>query len=263
MDAIAIDVGAALAATLVVLVLGAALVAALTGVERSRVIVSAAVRATVQLGLVSLVIAAVVKSAGWTALFLAFMFCVAVLTSARRITRSRAGLWTAVPLAAGVVPVVTLLVLTGVLPTEGITLVPIAGILLGAGMVATSLAGRRLLDELRQRWDEVEAALSLGAQPRVAFGLVARPVAREALVPTLDQTRTVGLVTLPGTFVGLLLGGASPLEAGAAQLLVLVSAVAVQVVAVAVTVELVTRGYLRRPADYGDIRRRRRHVKHP
>jgi len=31
-----------------------------------------------------------------------------------------------------------------------------------------------------------------------------------ALVPGLDQTRTVGLVTLPGAFVGVLLAGASP-----------------------------------------------------
>ncbi|MFI6743032.1 ABC transporter permease [Nonomuraea sp. NPDC050451] len=29
-------------------------------------------------------------------------------------------------------------------------------------------------------------------------------------MPALDQTRTVGLVTLPNAFVGMLLGGASP-----------------------------------------------------
>jgi putative ABC transport system permease protein len=73
---------------------------------------------------------------------------------------------------------------------------------------------------------------------------VLRPAAATALVPPLDQTRTVGLVTLPGAFVGVLLGGGSPLEAGAAQLLVLVGLLGTQVVAVWTVVELVARGRL-------------------
>jgi putative ABC transport system permease protein len=52
----------------------------------------------------------------------------------------------------------------------------------------------------------------------------------------------VGLVTLPGAFVGMLLGGASPVEAGAAQLFVPVALMAVQVVAVALVLELFARG---------------------
>ena len=64
----------------------------------------------------------------------------------------------------------------------------------------------------------------------------------------MDQTRTVGLVTLPGAFVGMLLGGATPVQAGAVQLLVLVLLLAVETVAVAVTVELVCRDRIRRAA---------------
>jgi putative ABC transport system permease protein len=71
---------------------------------------------------------------------------------------------------------------------------------------------------------------------------IARPAASTALVPGLDQTRTVGLVTLPGAFVGMLLGGASPVMAGAVQLFVLVALLAVQAVSVAVVLELVARG---------------------
>ena len=79
---------------------------------------------------------------------------------------------------------------------------------------------------------------------REGVGLVARPAAALALVPGLDQTRTVGLVTLPGAFVGVLLAGASPLQAGAAQVLVLVALMLVQTLAVAVTVELIAAGLL-------------------
>jgi putative ABC transport system permease protein len=70
---------------------------------------------------------------------------------------------------------------------------------------------------------------------------IARPAAATALVPPLDQTRTVGLVTLPGAFVGVLLGGGSPLAAGAAQLLVLVGLLATEVAAVWAVTELVAR----------------------
>ena len=51
---------------------------------------------------------------------------------------------------------------------------------------------------------------------------IARDAAAEALVPALDQTRTVGLVTLPGAFIGALLGGASAATAARFQVVVLV-----------------------------------------
>lgn len=89
---------------------------------------------------------------------------------------------------------------------------------------------------------EVEAAMALGFPDRDARLEIAGPAASDALLPGLDQTRTVGLVTLPGAFVGMLLGGASPVQAGAVQLFVLVALMAVQAAAVATVLELVARG---------------------
>ncbi|MFI1520972.1 ABC transporter permease [Kitasatospora cineracea] len=150
--------------------------------------------------------------------------------------------WAAVPIAAGVLPVLLLLAATGLLPAKGITVIPVAGILIGGALTATSLAGRRALDELRLRHGEVEAALALGFEERDARLEICRTAAATSLVPALDQTRTVGLVTLPGAFVGMLLGGATPVQAGAVQLFVLVALLAVEAVAVAAVLELVGRG---------------------
>jgi putative ABC transport system permease protein len=133
------------------------------------------------------------------------------------------------------------------MPRTTVAVLPAAGILIGGAMTATSLAGRRALDELRIRHGEYEAALALGFLPRAAALEVCRPAAGQALVPALDQTRTVGLVTLPGAFVGVLLGGGSPIQAGATQVLVLVALLAVEAIAVALTLELVAGGRLRRP----------------
>lgn len=260
--------GAAGYLTLVAVVAGLASAAAVMnrvgGIGHARDDLVAAVRATVQLALVGLVIAAVLASWWLTAGFLTVMGAVASVTAARRLTRSRRGVVVAAPILVAAVPVTGLLLATGLVPARPIAVVPVAGILLGGAMTATSLAGRRTLDALRTRRGEVEAALSLGFPDRDARLLVARDDAGLALVPGLDQTRTVGLVTLPGAFVGMLLGGATPLEAAAVQLLVLAALLLVQAVAVVVTLELIARGVLPPSADppsralFGDGRSRAR-----
>ncbi|MFD7609574.1 ABC transporter permease [Streptomyces sp. NPDC059828] len=226
----------------------AATVAALAhlGPHRSREIAIAGLRAAVQLAAVSFLIGWVVRAVPLLLAFLLLMYAVAVRTAGRRITPN--GTWwrAALPIGAGVVPVVAVLLLTGLVPVKGITLIPVTGILIGGALTATVLSGRRALDELAHRHGEVEAGMAVGLPDRDARMEVAREAASDALLPGLDQTRTVGLVTLPGAFVGMLLGGASPLQAGAVQLFVLVGLMAVQAIAVALVLELVARGLLHR-----------------
>ncbi|GAA1360682.1 ABC transporter permease [Catellatospora chokoriensis] len=115
-------------------------------------------------------------------------------------------------------------------------------------LTATSLAGRRAMEDLRVRRGEFEALLALGFPDPDAVRELCRPYAGQALHPALDQTRTVGLVTLPGAFVGVLLGGGSPVQAGAAQLLVLIGLLAAETIAIVVVLELIARGVINRPA---------------
>lgn len=214
----------------------------------ARGIATAGVRAAVQLAVVAALIGWVVKHEAALLGFVTLMFAVASRTAGRRITRNGTWWWAAVPVACGALPVVVLLVLTGLVPVDGIALIPVAGILIGGALTATVLGGRRALEELTLRAGEVEAAMALGFTDRDARLEIARPAASGALVPGLDQIRTVGLVTLPGAFVGMLLGGASPVTAGAVQLFVLIALMAVQAVAVSVVLELVARGRITRIA---------------
>lgn len=207
-----------LGVVLALLLAAAASVAALASLGRSREILLAGLRAAVQLGAVSLLIGWVVRSLPPLLAFLVLMYAVAVRTAGRRITRNRTWWWAFLPIGAGVAPVVALLLLTGLVPVRGIALIPVTGILIGGALTATVLGGRRALDELTTRRGEVEAGMALGLLDRDARLEIARPAAADALLPGLDQTRTVGLVTLPGAFVGMLLGGASPVQAGAVQL---------------------------------------------
>jgi putative ABC transport system permease protein len=237
---------------MVVLLAAAVAVAGWGRLGHGRAVLRAGVRAVVQLAAVSLVITGVVHSLWLTALFVLLMFSVAVRTAGRRMTEAPgwSWLWAAAPIGAGVLPVLALLLGTRLLPWQGLSIVPVAGILIGGGLTATSLAGRRALDELTQRHGEVEAALALGFEDRDARLEICRAAAATSLVPALDQTRTVGLVTLPGAFVGMLLGGATPVAAGAVQLFVLVALLAVETVAIVVVLELVGRGLVRRPVEW-------------
>jgi len=209
---------------------------------------TAALRACLQLGIVGLLILAVLRSWWLTLGFITLMLSVASVTAGRRLTRKGQWWLAFAPVVLGAVPVAGGLMLSGLIPRETIAVVPIVGILIGGAMTATTLAGKRSLDALRTRHGEYEAALSIGLLPRDSALLIARGDAALALVPGLDQTRTVGLVTLPGAFVGMLLGGAAPLQAAAVQLVVLVALLLVQSIAVLLTVELVARGKLSTPA---------------
>lgn len=242
-----VRVGPALALALVLLVALACAVSWQGQVGSARDAAVAAARAVVQLSVVAGLLGAVVSSMPLSLLFVLGMHLVATATAGRRLVRSRCGWWCALPVGAGPLVVVALLLAIRVVPLEGVALVPVAGILIGGAMTATVLAGRRGLDDLTTRRGEVEAALSLGFEQREAGLMVSRPAAAEALLPGLDQTRTVGLVALPGAFVGTLLGGASPVQAGAVQVLVLVALLTVQALAVVLTVELISREVLRRP----------------
>jgi putative ABC transport system permease protein len=109
-------------------------------------------------------------------------------------------------------------------------------------MTATALACKRALDTLRTRHGE-EAALWTGLLPRDWALLLGRDDAALALVPG-PGPGMCGPGELPGGFVGMLLGGATPLHAAAVQLVVLVALPLGQAAAVLVTVELVARGSL-------------------
>ncbi len=218
----------------------AALIRVRAQIGNGRDEVIAAARATAQLSLVGLVITAVLGSWWLTTAFLALMVTVAALTLSARL-RLGPRWWLFLPVCAGALPTVALLLAVGLLPTHPIAVIPVVGILIGNAMTAATLCGRRTLDALENRYGEVEAALSLGFMPRPAALEVARPDASLALVPGLDQTRTVGLVTLPGAFVGSLLGGATPLEAAALQLVVLVALLLVQSIATVTMLELIVR----------------------
>lgn len=189
----------------------------------------ASVRAAVQLTVVALALRGVFAAPITVIAVVAVMFSVACWTAGKRL-HGHAHAYRAVVISCGAGSAVAIAIIVG-LPTltrDVRTLVAVSGIIVGGTMTAATLTGRRLADGLHRRRDEIEAWLSIGATPRQAVRDIARSSVFEALVPGLDQTRTVGLVTLPGAFVGALLGGASAQAAARFQITVLIGLLCAQ-----------------------------------
>ena len=182
----------------------------------------AVARGVVQLAAISLVLSGIIQSPWLIAAALSVMFAVAAATSARRLGSVRARLLpVAASMCGGVLVAGTVVFATGAIEFTPRYVLAVGGIVIGNAMTISTLSGRRFIELVNDRWEEVEGWLALGARPRQATSDLVRRAISAALVPTVDQTKTTGLVTLPGAFVGAIFGGVSPLEAGRFQIVVL------------------------------------------
>lgn len=224
------------------LLLGVALaVMTLGGLAYRRELIVAAARALVQLIAVALVIAWIFTHPQYSVVYLAVMVVAAAYTANRRIrgtTRDRLSVLLAIVLGVGAT--VVIVTVTGAIDFSAQALLPFAAQMIGGAMTAASLTGVRLRDDVHDQFALFEGYVALGATYRQAGREFSRRAAEKSLFPALDQTKSAGLVTLPGAFVGLLLGGAAPLLAAQIQLLVLIGLLLVQSITALVTSQLIS-----------------------
>lgn len=226
---------------LAVLFTAAMVVMTLGGVAYRREAAIASVRALVQLLLVALVIAWIFTHPEGAVVYLTIMLVAATVTSTRRIGGDlRDGMGVLVALALGAGSTVLVVTVTGALAFTAQDLLPFAAQMIGGAMTAASLAGVRLRDDVHDQLLVFQGYVALGATYRQAGRPFAHRAAERSLFPTVDQTKSAGLVTLPGAFVGMLLGGAAPLAAAQVQLLVLIGLLLVQAISAILTTRLVS-----------------------
>jgi putative ABC transport system permease protein len=108
-------------------------------------------------------------------------------------------------------------------------------------MQGASLTLQRMRDEAVTGRRAVEARLALGLASSVAFAPHLRTSLRTALIPAIDGTKVVGLISLPGATVGLLLAGVNPLTAIRYQVVVMYMLLGAAAVAAVVAGRLAVR----------------------
>lgn len=158
----------------------------------------------------------------WIVFFVIIMITVAGYTAgqrARQIPHSKKVAWSAV--SVGAILTLGLLIIFRVFPFEAQYIIPISGMVVGNSMVVTGLVMSRLLDDIKMQRAQIEASLALGATSRQAIAGQLRRALRTGMTPIVDNTKTVGLISLPGAMTGMILAGASPLEAVQLQIIVM------------------------------------------
>ena len=190
----------------------------------AREITVAAARAGIQLAAVGAVLllvfahAGLAGAAGW----LAVMVAIAGQVAARRAR----GLPRARPVATAAIAVATAatigtLLALGVISAQPRVVIPVGGMVVSGAMAATAVTLTRLREEAAAARPAIEARLCLGQPAAEAFAPHLHAALRTALIPAVDSTKTVGLISLPGAMTGLILAGVSPLTAIRYQIVVM------------------------------------------
>jgi putative ABC transport system permease protein len=183
----------------------------------------ATVRSFVQLVAVGYVLDFVFNGHGWlTSGALAVMIITAALTSgarAHRVPGSRVVAAAAISVATAAT--LGVLAVLRIVPVSARAIIPLGSMIITSAMNTTSLVMTRFYDDLAASRREVEARLSLAQSSRQAALPWQRAALRNGMIPTVDQTKVVGLVALPGAMTGMILAGASPLAAIRLQLVVM------------------------------------------
>ena len=158
----------------------------------------------------------------FTTLILLIMVTIAGRTCGARLKnlpRARAiGIFS---IGAGTFLTLSLLLLLGVFHFVPQDVIPIGGMVVGTSMSVATLVMTRLYDDFHNQRAIIETKLALGATSREASHTQFREAIRNAMIPIVDTTKTVGLIKLPGAMTGMILAGASPLQAVQLQIIVM------------------------------------------
>jgi putative ABC transport system permease protein len=218
------------------LIVGAALIIMLAGLTArtdagiSRSALIAAIRTTVQLLLIGLVLKALFAHASlwWVTGVALLMLLVAAGEVMARQKRRFAGPWaygigaSSMFLSSFSVTLLALIVIIGPEPWyDPRYAIPLLGMIMGNTMTGVAVGLDSLTGLAWQQRATIEARLMLGHRWNVAIAEVRRQSLHSGLIPIINAMATAGLVSLPGMMTGQILAGNLPMEAVKYQILIM------------------------------------------
>ncbi|MCK1616476.1 ABC transporter permease [Bradyrhizobium sp. 159] len=189
-------------------------------IEREAIVSMA--RGLVQMILVGLVLALLLHGRLLIGCLILFMMAIAAAITAAQRLKGVAG---ALPLcfwsiAAGAGTVIAVMLAIRSLKPDISMLVPVGSMIIANAMNACAQAIERLRAELLAHVGQIEAGLSLGAEPAVIVAPYLQSAVYASLLPRLDMMKSLGLVWIPGVMAGMVVSGASPVYAGIYQFII-------------------------------------------
>ncbi len=212
------------------LVLALALFSARLHLDVARPLLVAALRTTIQLLLVGLVLKAVFARVHllWIGGISLVMLLLAGREVMARQRRRLAGWWgfgvgtLSMFVSSFAVTLLALTVFIGPQPWyQPQYAIPLLGMLLGNTMNGIAIAMDRLTQEAWQQRTVIEGRLLLGQDWDRAIGDIRRDSMRSGLIPIINAMSAAGIVSLPGMMTGQILAGSPPVEAVKYQILIM------------------------------------------
>jgi len=216
----------------------------------SQTLTIAAVRTTVQLLLVGLILEAIFTQAklSWIMLIVLVMMTVAAWEILARQKRKIKGWWgfgvSAFSLFISSF-MITLLALVIVIEADPWYTpqyaIPLLGMLLGNTMNGIALGMDRLVQTAWQQRAVIEQRLMLGQKDNEAIREISRDSMRAGMIPIINAMAAAGVVSLPGMMTGQILAGSPPVEAVKYQILIMFLVTSGTGFAVITVLQLITR----------------------
>jgi putative ABC transport system permease protein len=191
------------------------------GIKRERQILIASVRMTVQLTLMGYVLMFVFDNASWwlTAIMIVIMLAFAIFNAVKRVKNTMSTelqRMVAVSMVGGALVTAAFFVMV-VLQVEPWFnpqyIIPITGMIVGNCMTGIALGANKLCSDMEEKRVIIENSLMLGATPAHATKEIVNDAFDSALLPTMNNMLTMGIVSIPGMMTGQILSGTFPLTA--------------------------------------------------
>lgn len=195
-----------------------------------RQIIIAAIRTTVQLLLIGMVLKTLFSYVhlGWMGLMASIMLLAAGREVMGRQKRRYTGWWgfgvgtMSMFISSFTITVVALNVIISVEPWyKPQYAIPLLGMLLGNTMSGISIGLDRLTTTAWDQRNLIEGRLMLGRTWSQAIDKIRRESIRSGFIPIINSMMAAGLVSLPGMMTGQILGGNPPMEAVKYQILIM------------------------------------------
>src|SRR5699024_2653053 len=138
---------------------------------------------------------------------------------------------------------ISVLVFSGSLEFTPSQMIPITGMIIGGSMNSIGLAFSTLRQTFTDQVQGIQERLALGATPYQASQSILRATMSRGLQPTIDSTKTVGIVTLPGMMAGLMFAGIDPTKAILYQIMVMFMMLAATAISTYIATYLTYRSF--------------------
>lgn len=229
-----------------ILVLVAIAISYFNKVEAEKDLVIAGFRSAIQLIAVGYVLHFVfeLKSIYYQLLLLSIMALIAALTAKRRVKNIKNSFYLSLAgIISGTFVSLGILIVTKVITTEPKFLIPLGGMIIGNTMTATALVLDRYASELKNNMKKIEFMLALGFTSKQAGKSYLITSVKAAMTPIINTMKIVGIIQLPGAMTGMLMAGATPVEAAKYQLIVIYMLAAAVSVSTTVTIVLARKSF--------------------